>query len=269
VNRSYLNRISIAAWVVTLTLAASAWIRLPGQGANLLAGEGSLALPIAGSDVVPLLLALLAGTGAQAVIQAHPLANRLRFSVRLWALPIAVTMIAFLLLPSAPSILYWAAGILLFAAALSGVLAALYISLDANATGYRRARALLNLVCYAVALLLFLLIPETWGAVGRALVLGGVAVLLALELLRGSRARIRWVTLYAAIIGTVVTQVTWVLAQTNLSMLSAGLLLLLLFYLLVGLAWQTLLNRLTRRVVLEFLAVGVFGLLLILILTPS
>lgn len=268
VDRSYLHRISIAAWAVTLTLAASAWVRLPGQGANLLSGEGSLALPIAGSDAIPVLLALLAGTGAQAVIQAHPIASQLRFTIRLWALPVAVTLIASLLLPNAPSVLYWAAGLLVFAGSLIAVLAALYISLDASAIGYRRARALLNLVCYAVALLLFLLIPESWGAAGRALVLGGVAVLLAMELLRGSRARIRWITLYAAIIGVVVAQVTWVVAQTSLSMLSAGLVLLLLFYLLVGLAWQTLLDRLSRRVALEFLAVGIFGLILILILTP-
>jgi hypothetical protein len=41
-----------------------------------------------------------------------------------------------------------------------------------------------------------------------------------------------------------------------------------LFYLLVSLAWQTLLDRVTRRVLLEFAAVGLAGLAIILILSP-
>ena len=80
---------------------------------------------------------------------------------------------------------------LAFAGVLSVVLAALYFTLDADAPGYRRARAVLNLTCYAIALLLFLLIPSSWSEVGRSLTLGGVAALLALELLRGTEGRPR------------------------------------------------------------------------------
>ena len=50
--------------------------------------------------------------------------------------------------------------------------------------------------------------------------------------------------------------------------LSAGLLLLLFFYLLIGVAWQTMLGRLTRRVLLEFTVVGLVGLALVLVLAP-
>ena len=74
--------------------------------------------------------------------------------------------------------------------------------------------------------------------------------------------------LYALIVGVVVAQVTWALLLTGLSSLSTSLLLLLLFYLLVGLAWQTLLDRLSRRVAFEFAAVGLAGLVIILVLAP-
>ncbi|HSN77494.1 MAG TPA: hypothetical protein VL334_20675 [Anaerolineae bacterium] len=269
-NSDFRDRISIAVWGVAITLAASALVSLPGRGASVALGEQTLTLPIAAANLLPLLLALLAGAGAQAVVQAHPLARqgRLRLPIRFWALPIAVTLIAAILLPRAPSVVYWAALLLAMAALLSAVLVALYFSLDSEATGYRRARAVLNLVCYAVALVLFLLIPSTWPEAGRAIVLGGVASLLALELLRGTQARASSVALYAFIVGAVVAQVAFGLLLTSLSSLSASLLLLVLFYLLVSLTAQTLLDRLTRRIVLEFAAVGLAALLVILVLSP-
>lgn len=269
-SSDFRDRISVAAWGVAITLAASALVSLPGRGVSVTVGEQSLALPFAAISLLPLLLALLAGSGAEAVVQAHPLARRgqLRLTIRFWALPVAVTLIAAILLPRAPSVLYWATMLLGTAVVLSAVLTALYFSLDPQAVGYRRARAALNAVCYAVALVLFLLTPSAWLEVGRALTLGGVAMLLALELLRGTQARTPSVALYAFVVGAVVAQVAWALLLTGLSSLSASLLLLLLFYLLVGLAWQTLLGRLTRRVALEFAAVGLAGLAIILVFSP-
>lgn len=253
-----------------ITMATMALVSLPGQGATVSLVGRTFQLPVAASSLAPLVLALLAGSGTEAVVRAHPLAleGKLRLTIRFWALPVAVTMIALVLLPRAPSDLYWAAGLLLGALLLSLVLAALYFSLDHESAGYRRARAFLNMVCYAIALLLFLLIPDTLSEVSRALILGGVAALLALELLRGSRSAAGVVTLYAVVVGAVVAQVAWALLLVDMSALSAGLLLLLLFYLLIGVTWQTLLGRLTRRVALEFGLVALIGLALILALSP-
>ncbi len=269
-NSDFRDRISVAVWGVAITLAASALVSLPGRGASLALGERTLTLPIAAASLLPVLLTLLAGSGAQAVVQAHPLSRqgRLRLPIRFWALPIAVTLIAAILLPRAPSVLYWAALLLGMAVLLSTVLVALYFSLDPEATGYRRARAALNLACYAVALVLFLVIPSAWPEAGRAVVLGGIAMLLALELLRGTQARTPLVALYAFIVGAVVAQVAFGLLLTGLSPISASLLLLVLFYLLVSLTWQTLLGRITRRILLEYTAVALAALLLILLLSP-
>ncbi|MCS6844610.1 MAG: hypothetical protein NZ528_09890 [Caldilineales bacterium] len=263
----FLDRISIAAWSVTMLLALSAVLALPPKGANLIVGNTTVTLPADLASLFPPLLALLSGLGTEAVLRAHPIAEAggLRFSARYWALPVALTMIAAVLQPQAPSALYQALGLLAFALLLSGVLAALYYSLDAQGVGYRRARAWLNLTCYAVALLLFLLIPRSWGIAARSAVTGGVALLLALELLRGTQLGGQRVGLYAAIVAAVMAEVALVLPLLGRSELSNGLLLLLLFYLLVSFSWQTLLRRLNRLVAVELLVVGAVGLALILL----
>lgn len=265
-----MDRIGIAVWVVTVTLAASAFVSLPSRGAAILVGGRTLALPVAASTAFPVLLALLAGAGTEAVVRAHPLARtgRLRLTMRFWALPVALTLIAAVVQPLASSVLYWAVGVLGFALLLGTVMFALVYSLDPQGVGYRRARTLLNLTCYAIALALFLLIPPEWEAPARSLILGGVTLLLTLELLRGTQLGGQKVGLYASVVALVVTEVTAALSLTGLSTLSSGLLLLLLFYLLVGMAWQSLLRRLNRRVVLEFAAVGLAGLILVLLFAP-
>jgi hypothetical protein len=220
--------------------------------------------------LIPVILALLAGSGTEAVVRSHPWAQAgwLRLTFRLWALPVAVTLIAALLLPLAPSTLYWVIGLLAFALFLSVVLGAIYFSVDPEGPAYRRSRLVLNLTCYAIALVLFLLVPSTWGDIARALTFGGVTMLLTLELLRGTRGRVAYVTLYAFVVALVVAEVAVVLPLSGLSSLGLGLLLLLLFYLLVGLSWQSLMSRLTKRVALEFGMVGLVGLILILAFAP-
>ncbi len=270
VKSSYLDRISIVAWVVTVTLAASALLSLPERGAAIAVGDVTFRLPLPASTLFPILLIVLVGSGTEAVVRAHPLADqgRLRLTVRFWALPVALTLIALMVQPLAPSVLYWVVGLLAFALILAGVLAILYFSLDVTAVGYRRARALLNLVCYAIALLLFLLIPSHWSNLARSPVLGAISLLLALELLRGTQLGGRLVGMYAAIVALVVAEVAAVLPFLGVSALTGGLLLLLLFYLLVGLAWQSLMRRLDRRVGLEFALVGCVSLVLILLFVP-
>lgn len=267
VRADYLNRISVVVWITTLTLAASVLLALPGQGTTFELGERALALPIGASAAFPVILALMAGLGTEAVVQAHSLAGqgRLRFTLRYWALPVAVTLIATVVLPAAPTISYRAAGLVGFALILSGVQAALFYSLDPQATGYRRARAILNLTAYATALLLFLLVPESWNSLARSIVLGSVTFLLAAELLRGTQSGPGMVVMYGAIVAVVIGEVAALLPYTGLSWLSSGLLLLLLFYVLVGVAWQGLLRRLNQRVVLEFVAIAVVGSVLILL----
>ena len=220
----YRDRISVAVAGVAIALAATAYINLPARNAVLALGSNSIRLPVAADILAPLLIILLSGTGAEAVVRAHPLvrSNQLRLTLRFWALPVAVTAIALVLLDRAPSNLYWVAGLLAFSLLLAVVLTALYFSLDPDNAGYRRSRAVLNLVCYAIALLLFLLLPTDWSQIAQAAVMGAITVLLALELLHGTRGNASEVGLYAAILAVVMAQVAWALLLTGLSALERG-----------------------------------------------
>ncbi len=81
-------------------------------------------------------------------------------------------------------------------------------------------------------------------------------MLLAVELLRSTTSDVKMVLGYGMIVGLILGEVTWALNYWLLANLTGGLLLLLIFYLLTGLAQQGIQGRLNRRVLIEF---GVFA----------
>ena len=127
----------------------------------------------------------------------------------------------------------------------------------------------LNLLTYGTVLLLFLVVyRQRARSLLSATLVVGITTLLAMELLRGTGRPLRSVALYALVVGLVLGEATWALNYWQISGLTGGLLLLLGFYLLVGLAHQGLLRRLTRRVLLEFGAVAAVSLVLIGLFAP-
>ena len=170
-----------------------------------------------------------------------------------WALPVALIGVAILLLPLAPSAVYWVIGLIATGIALGVSMAGIYFTLDPFQSGYRRARLGLNILTYAVALLLFLVVYRTRArSIVSATEVLGVSGLLALELLRGSERPTILVALYAAITGVVLGQATWALNYWRLDSLTGGLVLLIIFYNLVGLAQNAIQGRLRRRVLMEY-----------------
>ena len=96
------------------------------------------------------------------------------------------------------------------------------------------------------------------------------ATLLATEILRTSTTRTNRVLISGAVVGLLLGEITWALNYWPLLPgLTGGLLLLLSFYLSVGIAQQSLQNRLTRRVVMEFGLFGVLALALIILFAPG
>ncbi len=69
-------------------------------------------------------------------------------------------------------------------------------------------------------------------------------------------------SIYGAIVGLVVGEAMWALNYWQVTPTGAGLLLLVLFYVLHGLAQQHLTAQLTRRAVIEYLVVGTIGLVI-------
>jgi hypothetical protein len=182
----------------------------------------------------------------------------------------ALALLAALLLPTAPTALLQVLIIVLSGVVMAIAFFALYATVERGRAGFRRSRLMLDALAYGSALLLFLFVYQTRT---RSLVSGSLialtAMLLAVEILRTATPRSSTALTYGAIIGLVLGQVTWALNYWVLPGLTGSLLLLLIFYLLVGIAQQGLLDRMSGRVFMEFVVFALVALLLIALLGPG
>ena len=116
-----------------------------------------------------------------------------------------------------------------------------------------------------LAVLLFGLI---WNTRARSLISATVTLLaatgLAFDLLWAARAAPGRVRLLSVAVGLVLAQSNWAINYWRTDVFTAAVSQLLVFYALVGLAHQYLIGRLTRRVLIEFAAVMVLALILLL-----
>jgi hypothetical protein len=228
--------------------------------------------------VAAIFLATLAAAGTESVIRIHPrfaaIASRRR-SIRrtwpYWALPMAIAIISTFLLPYAPSRPVRVLALLLIAVLLAAAFFGLYATIERNRSGFRRARIALDALAYSAALLLFLFVYQTRT---RSLLSGTlialISILIAVELLRSTTDQPRTIFTYGAIVGLILGQVTWALNYWwTLNDLSGGLVLLLIFYLLVGIAQHGLQGHLTRKILIEFAVFAVLALILIAVVGPG
>lgn len=287
----YRDRASVLIWVVLMGLAAQRFLALPERSFTATLFGSPVTLNITDNAILGVLLAGLVASGAEAVLRAHPgnLGGRMRrgrpassgaFAATgesiewanpagrdhwvFWGLPIALTVVAVLLLPFTPTVIYWVIGLIATGLALGFSMAGIYYTVDPFQPGYRRARLGLNALTYATALVLFLVVYRTRvRSVVSATEVLVVSGLLALELLRGSGRPTVLIALYAAIAGLVLGQATWVLNYWRLDSLTGGLVLMVAFYNVVGLAQHGLQGRIRRRMLIEYGLITVTTLALI------
>ena len=126
-----------------------------------------------------------------------------------------------------------------------------------NSSGYR---VVFHILAYLTAFVLFTLIYQTKE---RGLITGtGIAAssgLLSIALLREVSVERRRTMLFACLIGLVAGEITWAANYWVVLALVGGALLLLVFYLLVGLAQAILARSLSRSVLVEYALFGVLG----------
>ena len=286
----YRDRVSVVIWVTLMGLAAQRFLTFPSRSFEQVILGSPITLTITANTVLAVLLAGLVASGTEAVVRAHPRVSAaaepgrapktpgrasaahidLKPRAKAWAhwiywgVPISLIIVAVLLLPLAPSSGYWMIGLIATGIALGLSLAGIYYTIDPFQVGYRRARLGMNILTYGIALALFLVVYRTRA---RSIISGTeialVSGLLALELLRGSERPIVLVAVYAGITGLVLGQVTWALNYWRLAALTGGLVLLLAFYNVVGLAQHAIQGRIRRRELLEYGLITVTALALI------
>lgn len=271
----YRDRISVVTWLLVFGLGVSVLYTLPTLVFTFNALGSPISIPLTETSVAAVFLALLAAVGADSIVSVHPQffarPHRPFFSKwTFWALPMALTLISTFMLPLTPVGLIQVLALLSSGSLLALAFFCLYATVERGQAGFRRARIVLDALAYGSALVLFLFVYQ---ARTRSLLSGTLvaltATLLAVEILRTIVGRPSLVLTYSAIIGLILGQVTWALNYWLLPGLTGGLLLLLIFYLLVGIAQQGLQNRLNRRVLVEFALFGVVALILIWLVGPG
>lgn len=262
------ERISAVVSLTLIGLALYFVLDFPRQVATVTLLNSPVSLVSPRQWLMALLLGALAMAGADTVMRAHPALDgrRLGYLATFWPLPGLVVILATQTLGFAPGTVAWAAG-------LAGVGVILWITLIAGfrlaepQTAPRWAGLWQQFVGYGSALGLFVMIYYTRNqsllSVAAVLVTGGMV---ALALLRRGPEATAQTWLLAAVIGIGMGQVTWALNYWRAGALQAGLVLLLILYLLVGIAHQYLDGALNRRVLWEFGGVAAVILALVLYL---
>lgn len=127
----------------------------------------------------------------------------------------------------------------------------------------------MNALAYLLAFALFVLIYQTRT---RSLVTATltllIATVLAIDLLGVAGIQVKRLLPFAGIVGLIVGESTWALNYWQVSAWVAGLLLLLILYVSINVAHQHLLERLTPSALVEFMAVTVAVLIVVLIKGP-
>lgn len=269
----YRDRISVITWIFVFALGISQLYSLPTTVITLSALGSPVSIALTKTLVAALVLAIFAAAGVESVIRAHPRFITMPHWGWAWpfgALPMAIAIIAVYVLPLAPTrpvqvlVLLASGGLMILA------LFSLYTTVERGQAGFRRSRLVLDALSYGAALVLFLFVYQTRT---RSLLSGTLvaltATLLAIELLRSTTERPLSVLTYGAITGMILGEVTWALNYWwMLSNLTGGLLLLLIFYIIVGIAQHGLQEHLNQRILLEFALFALVALILIAVVSP-
>jgi len=123
----------------------------------------------------------------------------------------------------------------------------------------------LNIATYIAGFLLYgAIYVNKWRALQAAPLVGLVTVLLTYELLRQTKTQTSTLIIYSLINGLILAEVSWALNYWLVKVLIGGIVLLLTFYVLVGLMQAHLTKNLNRAVLREYGVVCVVSVVLII-----
>lgn len=259
------DRLSILVSLVLFGLVVSHLVELPTRTISFVALGVPTTIYLSSRWLVAALLVTLTGAGVDSIVRSHPQARKAGWGYVLsfWGLPCSVVLLSSVILPLSPSIPFW-----LSTLAVTGLVLSLLVVGQSDTIGSRGRHAgvahwALSLAVYAAVFVFCTLI---YGARARSLLsataISVLAISLASELLRPQSPKLStkrpWV--YAVVVGLVLGEVAWALNHLSINAVGGGIFLLLIFYVVSGLAKQHLSAQLSRPVIAEFVAVSILGL---------
>jgi hypothetical protein len=259
------DRLSILVSLFLFGLVVSHVVELPTQTISFVALGVPTTIYLSGRWLVGALLVTMTGAGVDSIVRSHPAAGHAgwAYTLSFWGLPCALVLLSLVVLPLSPHIMFWLGSLAVTGLLLALIVAAQQYTIDRRGRGAALMRWGLDLAVYAGVFVFCALI---YGARARSLLsatsVSVLALLMAAELLRppkpGTPMRLAW--LYSAIVGLVLGEVAWALNHMSLGAVAAGIIFLLVFYVLAGLAKQHLAGTLARPVIAEFVLVSILGL---------
>ncbi len=265
------DRLSVLLAVLLLGSVLFRFIELPEQVWELQPFGSPLKIHASESLLLMVLMIGLVCTGTSLVLHDNPLLKEdsgrpLYIS---WILPGVLTGLSAYLLSLAPTLPVWIFGLVVVGVSIGLTISAEYATVSPEAPGYPTARLILNVLAYALAFILFAVIYQTRT---RSLVTATLtmltAALLALDLLSVADVALRRMLPFAGIVGIIIGESTWALNYWQISAWTGGLVLLLIFYVIVNLAHQHLLEKLQISILIELTLVALAVLIIVLLRTP-
>lgn len=250
----YRSHLSVTTWIVLASLTIGVAITLPERVYSILVFGSPIEFRLSASFLAGLVALAATWAGLEAALRTHPRKDLLRHSYRFWGLPTAIVLAGAVLLPVLNNQSTWIMTLILTGAALAASMAGEYHTIDPEIPAYDNARLLLNGLAYAVAAIAFIFIYLSRNrSLVSATLIGVTAGLLAMDLLRSSQAPTRLIFLYSALVAFILAQFTVALNYWPFASARVALVLLVGFYLLVGLAQQAIRGEIGRRRTVEYL----------------
>lgn len=255
------DRLSVITAVIVLAYALARFVELPSRELSAVLFGSRLGFELNGQLMLLVMVAALISTGSETLIRSHPRAESgYRRNALHWIVPGWTALELGLLLELAPTGPVWWLGLALSAVFLVLVLVAEYTVVDPDDPAYRIATLGLTALTFIVALTSFAWIRYTGTrAALSATFTAVIAGSLALRLLMLNGGTFGRSAVYGGLVGLVVGEAMWALNYWQIAPTGAGLLLLVLFYGLHGIAQQHLTAQLTRRTVIEYAAISLIG----------
>jgi hypothetical protein len=145
------------------------------------------------------------------------------------------------------------------------VIANEFRSLEMNASGQTGiglpVKGLIYLLFLTCAVLIYATRARTLLV---APIVAAISGLLSVRLFWGATQRIGRVVLYGGVVGLIMGQAVWALNFWRIPSLSGGLLLLLIFYVATGIVEQSMLRRMSGRVLFEYGVIALIAFVAIL-----
>lgn len=256
------NELGVVLTLIAVGLFASFGLTLPAREVSLY----SLSFTLSGRMLLGLVLLGLACTGTDAIVRGHPKIQpqQLRLSFLSWILPSALTFVAWALLARLAGIANRLMGVMVTSGLLAVLIRAEYYTVDPTARWRIVVRFFLQLMAYPLATLLYLAISLNFSAGATAALAAALAsALLNLRLLCDDDCSLERLWPYALGLAALLGFTFWLSGFWATTPLLRSLVLVMLLYVLTGIAREWLLGRLIGRVVVEHLLVGLAALVLL------